>query len=127
MTVLGIPSTVDTDQITCGASSAAPWVLHARLFNPANRSTTGTINIDACTFSITISGTSCVLVYDGGQSLAVTYTNGTGSLVLNGSLTVTLRAAGCLVPGSFAATLTATYTVRPDTRGDRRPTVTAAS
>jgi hypothetical protein len=117
------------NRIACGSSSATPYALHLRTFNAGTRSASGSINLTTpCTYIVTIGGSQCTLTYDRGQSIAATYTFATfGSLVVDGTMTLTESGGGCLFPGSFRAALTATYTLRPDTRTDTIPVVTAGS
>ncbi len=116
------------DKAACASSSAAPYALHLRTFNAGTRSASGSINLNtACVYVIAIGGRLCTITYDAGQSLATTYTNVTGSLVVDARMIHTESGAGCEFPGSFNSALTATYTVRPDTARDPDPTVTAGS
>ena len=115
--------TIDNDMIIGGASSINPWHLHVRSNDAANRSAAGTINISTSfSFSATNGGVSCDFTVSARQSVAVTYTYGTTSLVVDGTLTVGVRGVTNplrLCPASGAGSFRATYTVRPDTTRDR--------
>jgi hypothetical protein len=133
--------TVDTDGITCTATTRAPWLLHVRAAdNRRTDSWTGTINTtSSCTFIITGAIGSCRISVDAGQSIPVRYTNTRSRIELStaadraSSLTVTItNISGCLIPpGSYTATFVGIYTITTDTPTDRRlgrtPTITAAS
>ncbi len=124
----GARGSVDGDQITCGASSASPWFWHFKAVNAGTRSASGTVNfITTCTFSINIAGNICTFTWDRGGSAAFNYTPPAGLLVVDGNIMVTLRGATCPFPGSALGTLRATYSLRPDTRRDTIPIVTAGS
>ncbi len=125
--------TVDRDSVTCTATSRAPWHLHVRSTPDGGRSWDGTVNTSSpCTFVTTAPrASSCRITVDANQSISARYTNANGTLELDRTsvLVVTVvNVSGCRISdGSYTATFTGRYTIRPDTRNDARPTVTAIS
>jgi hypothetical protein len=118
---------VDGDAIVGSATSAAPWHLHVRANDALSRSATGTLNVSS-PFSFTITfggGVSCVIRASAPQSVAVTYTYNTTSLVLNGTLMVTVSGGG-FCPAGGTLTLGATYTFRPSTSRHRLAVTTGS-
>lgn len=122
---------LDRTEITCTATSQNPWLFHITQINAANpNSVTGTLNAtSACVFTITNAGRSCVITIDPNQSLLGSYTHVTTSLSVNAPAPiVTIRnGAGCPWVGSFAGTVNAAWTLRPDTAADPRIRFTALS
>jgi hypothetical protein len=116
--------------ITCTATSARPWYIHARTVDAPNQSATGTVSLTS-TCVVRLSGTlfgAVVITVDANQSCAgtntYTWAGATGSLVVNCSVRATLSGG---ISGSVTTTFNGTYTVRPDTRTDAKLTVTAGS
>ncbi len=123
--------TVDGDSIVSGASSANPWHLHLKTNNAPTRSATGTLNSSSIfSFTLTVGGgSSCIVTVAGPQSLPVTYTYTTTSLVLNGSLPVVVMGVTDplrLCPAGGTWTVRATYTFRPGTQNHRLVVTTAS-
>jgi hypothetical protein len=104
-----------------------PWFWHFKTVNAGTRSASGSMAfLTACTYRIDIGGLSCTFTHDVGQSAVFTYTPAVGLVVFDSNITVTL-AGTCPFRGSFPATFTAMYSLRPDTRRDTIPVVTTGS
>jgi hypothetical protein len=112
------------DSINGGASSVVPWHVHVKTNDAGARSATGTINIST-SFSFTASNgvTTCDFTVSGSQSVTVTYTYSSTSLIVDGALVVGVTRVAGSCPTSGSADFRAAYTVRPDT-SNHRVTVT---
>jgi hypothetical protein len=126
--------TVDNrPDITCTATSANPWFLHASSL-PGGTSARGTVNpTSSCVVRVTIIGVSVTVTLDARQSCRASagaganqYTWNTvtrvGSLVVDCTMTATVSSSR----SSNSSTFRGTYTIRPITARDALMTVTAA-
>ena len=120
----------NTPDITCTATSAAPWFLHVRTVISAT-SSSGTVNLtSSCTVRLTITGRgdNTVVSIDAGQSCQPnaggnTYTSAARSLVVDCRVLATINNPRLSTQSTFRGT----YSIRPTTARDANLTVTAAS
>jgi len=124
--------TLDRTEITCTATSQNPWLFHITQINRMDpTSVTGTLNVTSpCRFAITNAGAqSCVITIDPNQSFPGSYTDIDTSMTVNAAAAIVTIRNGVACPwvGSFAATINATWTLRPDTAADPRMRFTGQS
>jgi hypothetical protein len=126
VTLAGMNGTVDGNQIVCPATSANPWFLH---YNQIVRmSAVGTLNATSeCRYTFTVTGASCIIAIDAGQSIPVVDTWPSRSLTVSGNVRVTIRnRINCLLAMTTIGTIAVTYTYRLGTARDTISFTTAS-
>jgi hypothetical protein len=125
--------TIDNDRVSCAVNSTTPG-----FFGVQNLirgvSWQAWMWMNACFYFTTVGGMSCRVDVPG-QWVIGTFTSNRSQIELSNAATPGSSSSqvsitdvrGCLLTGRFTGTIAATFVVRPDTRRDSLPTITAAS